>query len=169
MNATCLKTIALCSMLVDHIGTVFFPNIFLFSILGRLAFPIFCFFIAQGFVHTSHIKKYLLKLLGFSFLSEIPFGLALRGKLIDWQAQKRVFHLVPWIVRSVSAGTDPRTIPSFRAGRDHRYRRLGADPSYRLRLVWCDPDCPFLYLSGKSAIAVHFLPFSKYRIPFLEP
>ena len=93
MNATCLKTIALCSMLVDHIGTVIFPNIFLFSILGRLAFPIFCFFIAQGFVHTSHIKKYLLKLLGFSFLSEIPFDLALRGKLIDWQAQNVFFTL----------------------------------------------------------------------------
>lgn len=93
MNATCLKLIALCSMLIDHVGTIFFPHNPFFSLLGRLAFPIFCFFIAQGFVHTSHLKKYLLKLFVFAFLSEIPFDLALRGKWVDWHAQNVFFTL----------------------------------------------------------------------------
>ena len=93
MNATFLKVIALCSMLIDHIGTVFFPQVLIFSILGRLAFPIFCFFIAQGFAHTSHLKRYGLRLLVFAFLSEIPFDVALKGSWFYWKSQNVFFTL----------------------------------------------------------------------------
>lgn len=48
--------------------------------VGRPAFPIFCFLIVEGFVHTRNEWSYFRKLLLFSFVSELPFDLAL-GKL----------------------------------------------------------------------------------------
>ena len=53
-----LKIIALFSMTVDHIGKIFFPSVILFEIIGRLAFPIFAYLIAEGWQYTSNKKKY---------------------------------------------------------------------------------------------------------------
>lgn len=43
-----------------------------FNYIGRFAFPIFAFQISEGFVHTKNVKKYLLRLLTFAFISQIP-------------------------------------------------------------------------------------------------
>ena len=77
MNRNILKIIALISMIIDHIGMVFFPDIVIFRIIGRLAFPIFAFFIAEGWYYTKHRKKYVLLLLIFMILSWFPFYKAL--------------------------------------------------------------------------------------------
>ena len=58
-----LKVFACSLMLVDHIGIVFFPNLVIFRIIGRLAFPIFAWFFAYGYARTRNWKKYLLRLL----------------------------------------------------------------------------------------------------------
>ncbi|MBQ8005101.1 MAG: hypothetical protein IJ303_02170, partial [Clostridia bacterium] len=45
-------------MLADHIGMIFFPNIQIFRIIGRLAFPIFAFMIAEGCRYTKNKARY---------------------------------------------------------------------------------------------------------------
>ena len=68
-----LKIIALISMLIDHIGKFFFSEFVFFQILGRLAFPIFAYFIAEGFYYTSNRRKYFFQILIFAFISQIPY------------------------------------------------------------------------------------------------
>lgn len=49
MNTDMLKLIAMLTMLVDHIGLLFFPEIMAFRIVGRIAMPLFAYGIAQGY------------------------------------------------------------------------------------------------------------------------
>ena len=57
LNNNVLKIIAAISMLLDHIGLILFPSIEIFRILGRIAFPIFAFTIAEGAKYT-RIRPY---------------------------------------------------------------------------------------------------------------
>ena len=80
-----LKYIAFLSMLIDHVNkALIYPNLNggmllhisdLFDILGRIAFPIFAFFIVEGYFKTRNRKKYLLNLLIFGVISEVPFDM----------------------------------------------------------------------------------------------
>ena len=54
-----LKIIAMVSMALDHIGLLFFPTADIFRILGRIAFPIFAYMIAEGCRYTKNRAKYL--------------------------------------------------------------------------------------------------------------
>jgi len=73
MNRNVLKIIAVVAMLIDHIGAYFFPDILAFRIIGRIAFPIFAFFIAEGWKHTRSRKKYFLILCIFAIVSQVPY------------------------------------------------------------------------------------------------
>lgn len=81
MSSTVLKIIALVSMLIDHMGLLLFPEYPIFRILGRLSFPLFCFLLAQGFVHTKSRKEYFGRLCVFALVSEIPYQLFIAGRL----------------------------------------------------------------------------------------
>lgn len=63
-------------MTIDHVGLFFFPDIAAFRIIGRLAFPLFAWLIANGAYYTKNINLYLLRLLIFAVISQIPFYLA---------------------------------------------------------------------------------------------
>ena len=54
---------------------------------GRLAFPLFCFLLVEGFVHTHNVKGYLGRLVLFGILSEVPFDLAFFRTPFDPSAQ----------------------------------------------------------------------------------
>lgn len=60
MNRNQLKLLACASMLADHIGYFLFPQLHFLRYIGRLAMPLFAFFIGEGCVHTSNRKKYFL-------------------------------------------------------------------------------------------------------------
>ena len=73
-----LKIIGCLTMVIDHLGVLFFPWVGL-RIIGRIAFPIFCFLIAQGIEHTMDLRKYLGRLGLCAIVSEIPYDLAFYG------------------------------------------------------------------------------------------
>lgn len=65
-----LQIVAALTMLIDHIGAVFFPTVLGFRAIGRLSFPLFAFGIAQGVAHTSDFRKYFLRILVTAVLSQ---------------------------------------------------------------------------------------------------
>jgi len=73
MTSFHLKLIAITTMLIDHIGAVLFPEIIVFRIIGRLAFPLFAFLLTEGYRHTSNLKSYLIRLGIFALISQYPF------------------------------------------------------------------------------------------------
>lgn len=84
-----LKAIAMLSMLIDHIGLLFFPEQDWFRQIGRLAFPLFAFFLAQGFIYTSSRKKYFSRLLLFGVIFQVPFVWLNQGSELDlWQVNQ---------------------------------------------------------------------------------
>ncbi|MFZ5968269.1 MAG: TraX family protein [Bacillota bacterium] len=69
-----LKLFAMFTMLIDHIGYIFFPQYRIFRTIGRLAFPIFAYQVATGYTKTSNLKNYARRLFHFALLSQIPYS-----------------------------------------------------------------------------------------------
>lgn len=98
MTQFALKLIALFSMLLDHTAKIL-PVADLLSpiigmetarmiqdsmlILGRMAFPMFSWFVAEGCHKTANIRQYSLRLTVFALLSEVPFQLCFYGRSMD--------------------------------------------------------------------------------------
>ena len=74
MTAFILKIIAIISMVFDHVKyAIPQTRCFVTEYFGRLALPIFAFLISEGFVHTHNRYKYMLRILIFAIISQIPF------------------------------------------------------------------------------------------------
>lgn len=116
LSGSTIKIIAIISMFIDHFGQIVLKNgivmnspysvfsdsqfnmilkaIDICHILGRIAFPIFCFLIVEGFVHTHDIKKYIKRLAIFAILSEPIYDLAFSGNILNLGAQNVFFTLL---------------------------------------------------------------------------
>ncbi len=62
MTGNKLKIIACVSMLIDHIGYILFPKLLVLRYVGRLAMPLFAFFIGEGCIYTRNKTRYFLQL-----------------------------------------------------------------------------------------------------------
>ncbi len=74
-----LKIIAAIFMTADHLGLMVFPSVAFLRIIGRLAFPIFAYMIAEGFSYTKSRKKYLLKMVVFGAAFQVVYFAAARS------------------------------------------------------------------------------------------
>lgn len=72
-----LKILALLFMFADHAGKMLLPGIQEMRIIGRLAFPLYCWCLVVGFHYTRSVPRYLLRLLGVGLLSQPLYVLAL--------------------------------------------------------------------------------------------
>ena len=89
-----LKRIAMICMLLDHTGAILIGPLiqqkgllhgwtilyWMLRAVGRISFPVYCFLLAEGFSNTRNVQKYLLRLLSWGLISEVPFDLAFSGQ-----------------------------------------------------------------------------------------
>lgn len=68
-----MQWIAMITMLIDHIGAVFYPQVDELRIIGRIAFPIYAFAVYIGYKHTRNVQKYIWRLFWIAVLSQVPF------------------------------------------------------------------------------------------------
>lgn len=114
ISGSTLKLIAIITMFIDHAGATVIrtmqlrPDVLtdpqsrlfwseLYSVsrsIGRIAFPIFCFLLVEGFLHTRSVQRYLKRMLLFALVSEIPFDLALKGSWYFPEKQNVYFTLL---------------------------------------------------------------------------
>ena len=127
LTAQDIKLIAIISMLLDHIGYAILIRLpgmanltsatnSVYSILrclGRPAFPIYCFMLVEGIMHTRSPLKYAARMLGFAIVSEIPFDLAFYGTPL-WKDHQNVYWtlllgvLMLWAFKTLDEkGTGP--------------------------------------------------------------
>lgn len=94
LSSNMLRIIAVVLMLSDHIWATYMSFGDWMTYIGRMAFPIFAFQISEGFVHTSNFKKYVLRLLSFAFVTEIPFNLFYSSRWFNPYHQNVLFTLL---------------------------------------------------------------------------
>lgn len=92
LNKIHLQLIAIIAMTIDHFTWLFFPGyprtffpIFL-HIIGRLAFPIMAYFIAEGYHYTRNKNRYMFRIFIFALISHVPYML-----------QSQVFQEYGWM------------------------------------------------------------------------
>ena len=82
LSSFTLHLLAMSFMLCDHLWATLFIQYDLLTSIGRIAFPIFAFLIAEGAYHTHDLKKYIQRLFAFALISELPFNLMYSGSMI---------------------------------------------------------------------------------------
>lgn len=141
-----LKLLAMALMLIDHIGAylLFTGPLYGFCrIIGRLAFPIFCFMIAEGATHTRSITKYAGRLLVFAIISTPPYNLV-HGNVWYSLDELNVFFTLLFGLLGIASIKElsPRIFNALGKG------KLAEN---KAACMWCGfPFCMVLYLSASA-------------------
>lgn len=101
LSASTLKWIAIGSMLMDHFAIAIYWQLeqhtyetyHILRDIGRIAFPIYCFLLVEGFFLTKDIRRYIVRCLLFAMISEIPFNMAIYGQFWYPKSQNVYFTL----------------------------------------------------------------------------
>ena len=101
-----LKLLAMLTMTLDHIGVQLFPGVLWLRIVGRLAFPIYAYMIAEGCAHTRNRRKYLLQMAGLALLCQLVYFFAM-GSL--FQCILVTFTLSILLIYACDTGSRPLT------------------------------------------------------------
>ncbi|SHI94817.1 TraX family protein [Pseudobutyrivibrio xylanivorans] len=121
LSGNALKLIAIISMLIDHVAYGLYYNygnahdclnwdLYQFlRIVGRLAFPLYCFLLVEGFFHTRDLKKYCIRLIILGLISEVLFDWALFSGPLVWNKTNVIFTLLIgliliWIIDTAIKG-----------------------------------------------------------------
>lgn len=78
-----LKILALCLMMVDHLGVAFFTNTTELRVIGRMALPLYAWCLVVGSVKTRNIFRYGLRLLLLGAVSQPIYMMALSHSWLD--------------------------------------------------------------------------------------
>lgn len=130
-----LKVLALALMFVDHAGKMLFPGVTEMRMLGRAAFPLYCWCMVVGFCHTRSVPKYLLRVLAVGLISQPLYMLALNH---TWQEPNIFLTLLLalcglWVMREKIAFSHLWAPPLLLI----LASALGCDYSWRgVMLVW---------------------------------
>ena len=101
LSSFALSALAAVSMTVDHAAAVFAaasPVYYVMRAVGRIAFVIFAFLIAQSVDKTSSIKRFCLRLAVFAVISEPIFDMAFYGRWIFVRHQNIFFTLLAGVI-----------------------------------------------------------------------
>jgi len=103
-NSAQLKGLAVVSMVIDHAAYMLVDktsHAYAYQLMrgvGRLAFPIFAFFLVEGFFHSRDLRKYALRLLCLAAVSEIPFNLMFARRVLYPDHQNTIWTLLIGLV-----------------------------------------------------------------------
>jgi len=101
LNGNVLKIIAALSMLADHIGVVLLPDVAIFRVIGRVAFPIYAFMIAEGCAHTKNKLRYFLHVFLLGVVCQVVYyihdGSTYMGILITFFISILVVYAMQWM------------------------------------------------------------------------
>lgn len=99
INAEQLKLLAILAMVIDHCAVALLPQtlpgMWALRMIGRLTAPIMCYFIAEGYHHTSNLRRYMGRLLLMVLISHIPHNLMLgQDVFLFWQCTSVMVSLL---------------------------------------------------------------------------
>ena len=173
-----LKLIAMVTMTVDHIGFVLFPNVLWLRLVGRLAFPIYAFFIAEGCRHTRSMPKYLGSVTLMALLCQVvtalagswyqctlvtfTLSIALILQLQKFRTTKNILWLLLFTITLAAVWFLTQTLPDLLPGTDYAvdYDFLGVILPV---IIWLMPTKP-LQLLGASGVLLVMGLFNRYQL-----
>lgn len=152
-----LKLIACTSMLCDHIGYALVPCPWL-RIIGRMAFPIYCFLLAEGAHYTKNSFRYAMRLFFVLLLSEVPYDLMIWGKLSLFRQSVMFtlligFVMLQYMKRAPHFLLQLAAIIPFACAADAAFTDYGSRGIMLIALFFLTRDIPWKHLLQALGIA----------------
>lgn len=114
LSGNILKIIALISMTIDHIGYILFPEVIWLRAVGRVAFPIYAFFIAEGCKYTKNKLKYFLLIFVLGVVCQVVSylfaGQTTLNILLTFSLSISLIYLLTWLKKSILQNSTKQTI-----------------------------------------------------------